>query len=198
MSIKFCCANAVNRNMSESLVSIESFSCHVCCELMFDPMTTSCGHAYCSSCIGKLESPRKCPDCRAPIDGLTSRNYFLRNIIESAFPAEYKRRSQQFDLDAWIEEKRKTYPTMELMASRMDVPTVMKVLGLLDDLQIWNRQYVPGFSVDFYTKFNKTCIFFFIPTNFEAQMGVSSFIVVSWGTFRIVIMNHGNEWSACE
>ena len=29
----------------------QEFSCSVCLELMFEPVTTSCGHTFCKECL---------------------------------------------------------------------------------------------------------------------------------------------------
>ncbi|XP_030593713.1 zinc-binding protein A33-like [Archocentrus centrarchus] len=54
--------------MAEKLVIIENFlSCHVCSETFRDPVSLSCSHSFCSSCLQKFWEQAKnknCPICK--------------------------------------------------------------------------------------------------------------------------------------
>ncbi|XP_059189679.1 tripartite motif containing 35-39 [Centropristis striata] len=54
--------------MAEKITLVESFlSCHVCSETFRDPVSLSCNHSFCSSCLQKLwEQTKKknCPICK--------------------------------------------------------------------------------------------------------------------------------------
>ncbi|KAI8504471.1 PREDICTED: RING finger protein 166-like [Branchiostoma belcheri] len=50
--------------------TIEALTCSICLEIFLKPVTTSCGHTFCSSCIApclQLASPN-CPLCREVFD----------------------------------------------------------------------------------------------------------------------------------
>ncbi|XP_026110059.1 tripartite motif-containing protein 16-like [Carassius auratus] len=76
--------------MSEARVSQDEFLCPVCLDLLKDPVTTSCGHSYCKSCITGCwdqEDQKRvysCPQCRqtfSPRPAL-SRNTMLAEVVE--------------------------------------------------------------------------------------------------------------------
>uniref|UniRef100_A0A8C2JWA8 Tripartite motif-containing protein 16-like n=1 Tax=Cyprinus carpio TaxID=7962 RepID=A0A8C2JWA8_CYPCA len=76
--------------MSEARVSQDEFLCAVCLDLLKDPVTTSCGHSYCKSCITDCwdqEDQKRvysCPQCRqtfSPRPAL-ARNTMLAEVVE--------------------------------------------------------------------------------------------------------------------
>lgn len=90
----------------------EFFTCPICIEVINNPITTTCGHNYCKSCINL--NLRNCPICKAEMNFLQlSINFQLKNLIESLknydlneiknkyFPeikAEEKKRDQEFKI----------------------------------------------------------------------------------------------------
>lgn len=59
------------RNLDEALLSAikentaKELDCHVCYDLMFDPVTTPCGHTFCRKCLARvLDHATHCPECR--------------------------------------------------------------------------------------------------------------------------------------
>ncbi|XP_050983794.1 tripartite motif-containing protein 16-like isoform X1 [Labeo rohita] len=76
--------------MAEARVSQDEFLCPVCLDLLKDPVTTSCGHSYCKSCItgcwDQEDQMRvySCPQCRqtfSPRPAL-ARNTMLAEVVE--------------------------------------------------------------------------------------------------------------------
>ncbi|XP_026115003.1 tripartite motif-containing protein 16-like [Carassius auratus] len=76
--------------MAEARFSQDEFICPVCLELPKDPVTTSCGHNYCKSCISDHwdhEDQKRvysCPQCRqtfSPRPAL-ARNTMLAEVVE--------------------------------------------------------------------------------------------------------------------
>ncbi|XP_040051125.2 zinc-binding protein A33-like [Gasterosteus aculeatus] len=55
--------------MAEKIVLFESFlSCHVCSETFRDPVSLSCGHSFCSSCLQRFweqAGNKNCPICKS-------------------------------------------------------------------------------------------------------------------------------------
>ncbi|XP_051747576.1 tripartite motif-containing protein 16-like isoform X2 [Ctenopharyngodon idella] len=76
--------------MAEARISQDEFLCPVCLDLLKDPVTTSCGHSYCKSCITGCwdqEDQKRvysCPQCRqtfSPRPAL-SKNTMLAEVVE--------------------------------------------------------------------------------------------------------------------
>ncbi|XP_052430998.1 tripartite motif-containing protein 16-like [Carassius gibelio] len=78
--------------MEDDRISVnkKEFMCPVCLDLLKDPVTTSCGHSYCKSCITDCwdqEDQKRvysCPQCRqtfSPRPAL-SRNTMLAEVVE--------------------------------------------------------------------------------------------------------------------
>ncbi|KAL7416671.1 hypothetical protein BDY24DRAFT_377855 [Mrakia frigida] len=68
--------------------------CDVCRNMLFEPVTTGCGHTFCRRCIARsLDHSPKCPLCRSDLPVTTGRgmavNRVLQNILTTAFPSEY-------------------------------------------------------------------------------------------------------------
>jgi len=72
------------------------FSCPVCTELLFKPVTTPCGHSFCKNCLDMSFSyKRQCPMCREKLEFSSSQvkpNVILASILEQNFTQVYKER----------------------------------------------------------------------------------------------------------
>ncbi|XP_073693715.1 tripartite motif-containing protein 16-like [Garra rufa] len=76
--------------MAEARISVDEFTCSVCLDLLKDPVTTSCGHSYCKSCITNCWDQEdqtrvySCPQCRqtfSPRPALAG-NTMLAEVVE--------------------------------------------------------------------------------------------------------------------
>lgn len=79
----------------------DDFDCTLCLKLLYEPVTTSCGHSFCRSCLFQsMDRGNKCPLCRTVLF-VTPRtcaiSVTLNNIIQKNFPEEYAERKSEHD-----------------------------------------------------------------------------------------------------
>lgn len=92
-------------NPQKGVVGIHDFECILCLSLLYDPITTSCGHTCCRACIvTSVDHCQQCPMCRTPIPEAgffvkRSINQSLSCIISTLFPVEMEVRRKQLELE---------------------------------------------------------------------------------------------------
>ncbi|GAB2270031.1 hypothetical protein Dimus_004946 [Dionaea muscipula] len=79
----------------------DDFDCTLCLKLLYDPITTPCGHTFCRSCVFQsMDRSNKCPLCRTVLF-ITTRtcaiSVTLNNIIQKTFPEEYAERKLEHE-----------------------------------------------------------------------------------------------------
>jgi hypothetical protein len=105
----------------------DDLDCPLCLRLLFEPLSTPCGHTFCRSCLKRsLEATtRVCPTCRAPClsEALQAPvNVTLQKVVSMVFPAEYAQR---------IEEARQDEATV--LSQRLGL------FFLLEQFRIWTQ-----------------------------------------------------------
>lgn len=74
----------------------DDFDCTVCLKLLYEPITTPCGHTFCRSCLFQsMDRGNRCPLCRTVLfisPRTCAISVTLKNIIERNFQAEYAER----------------------------------------------------------------------------------------------------------
>jgi len=92
-------------SMSLNLSGID-FSCPVCTELLYKPVTTPCGHTFCKLCLDMSFSYKRCcPMCREPFKFSASQvksNVLLASIIEQNFQEKYTQRGEEVEAQSAI------------------------------------------------------------------------------------------------
>ncbi|KAG2437948.1 hypothetical protein HXX76_005563 [Chlamydomonas incerta] len=78
---------------------LEDWDCCLCAKLLFEPVTTPCGHTFCKECFARaIDHKPRCPYCRAVLhvarDALPV-TITLAHIISRAFPEEYEERRRE-------------------------------------------------------------------------------------------------------
>ncbi|KAI9117350.1 hypothetical protein K1719_011516 [Acacia pycnantha] len=79
----------------------DDFDCTVCLKLLYEPVTTPCGHSFCHSCLFQsMDHGNRCPLCRTVLfisPRTCSISVTLKSIIQKNFPEEYAKRKQEHD-----------------------------------------------------------------------------------------------------
>lgn len=96
-STKLCEANAVRE--------LEDLECKVCYNILYEPVTTTCGHTFCRTCLQRgLDYRSECPCCRRAlncgVERNTKVNVIIKETVKKFFADEYAERDNSF-----IEEK---------------------------------------------------------------------------------------------
>ncbi|ESW10152.1 hypothetical protein PHAVU_009G185000 [Phaseolus vulgaris] len=79
----------------------DDFDCTLCLKLLYEPVTTPCGHSFCRSCLFQsMDRGNRCPLCRTVLfisPRTCSISVTLKNIIQKNFPEEYAERKEEQD-----------------------------------------------------------------------------------------------------
>ncbi|XP_057951850.1 uncharacterized protein LOC131146323 [Malania oleifera] len=79
----------------------DDFDCTLCLKLLYEPITTPCGHSFCRSCLFQsMDRGNKCPLCRTVLfisPRTCAISLVLNNIIQKNFPEEYAERKSEHD-----------------------------------------------------------------------------------------------------
>lgn len=85
------------------LREVEDFECKLCFTLLFQPVTTICGHTFCRECLERcLDHRVACPCCRTTLDqyhkGTRKMEITqeLESILFKFFPVDYSERMKAF------------------------------------------------------------------------------------------------------
>ncbi|KAM7269451.1 hypothetical protein ACFE04_024948 [Oxalis oulophora] len=79
----------------------DDFDCTLCLKLLYEPVTTPCGHTFCRSCLFQtMDRGNKCPLCRTVLfisPRACNISVTLNNIIEKNFPEEFAARKAEHE-----------------------------------------------------------------------------------------------------
>lgn len=110
--------------------------CTLCMKLLYEPVTTPCGHTFCRPCLLRsLDHTSKCPMCRAVlhVGRQLPVSVVLKNLLERAFSKEYAAR---------MEEERGISSTMEQTCRRLPLFVMSPILpGERMALNIFEPRY---------------------------------------------------------
>lgn len=82
---------------------LDDFECKLCFCLLFNPVTTACGHVFCKKCIERcVDYNPSCPICRRKLTcmettGAGNVTLVIQNAIEKYFPEEIKERRKKYE-----------------------------------------------------------------------------------------------------
>ncbi|VFQ62708.1 unnamed protein product [Cuscuta campestris] len=91
----------IGRRRHERPQRSDDFDCTLCLKLLYEPVTTPCGHSFCRSCLFQsMDRCNRCPLCRTVLfisPRTCSISVTLNNIIQKNFPEEYTERKAEND-----------------------------------------------------------------------------------------------------
>uniref|UniRef100_A0A7N0TYH7 Uncharacterized protein n=1 Tax=Kalanchoe fedtschenkoi TaxID=63787 RepID=A0A7N0TYH7_KALFE len=94
-------ASIIGKKREGSTERTDDFDCTLCLKLLYEPITTPCGHSFCRSCLFQsMDRSNKCPLCRTVlfiIPRTCAVSVTLNNIIQKTFPEEYAERKMEHD-----------------------------------------------------------------------------------------------------
>ncbi|KAA8542471.1 hypothetical protein F0562_023393 [Nyssa sinensis] len=94
-------ANMIGRRSHVKPERTDDFDCTLCLKLLYEPITTPCGHSFCRSCLFQsMDRGNRCPLCRTVLfisPRTCAISVTLNNIIEKNFPEEYAERKLEHD-----------------------------------------------------------------------------------------------------
>ena len=85
-----------------NLISVEDVECKLCFEILFQPVTTTCGHVFCKRCLLRtLDHNSLCPICRFSLtDCLSSpikQTVIIEEILTRYYEEQYEDRKSGYD-----------------------------------------------------------------------------------------------------
>ncbi|TQD78343.1 hypothetical protein C1H46_036092 [Malus baccata] len=94
-------ANFTGRRSHRKAERSDDYDCTLCLKLLYEPVTTPCGHSFCRSCLFQsMDRGNKCPLCRTVLF-ITPRtcaiSVTLNDIIQKNFPEEFAERKLEND-----------------------------------------------------------------------------------------------------
>ncbi|XP_059080248.1 LON peptidase N-terminal domain and RING finger protein 3-like isoform X2 [Tigriopus californicus] len=87
-----------DRPIAEEAVDVNDYECSLCFRLLYEPVTTPCGHTFCRMCLDRsLDHNSCCPMCKGNLDQYLaerreSLDEFVDESIRRLLPEEHKER----------------------------------------------------------------------------------------------------------
>ncbi|KAL8232595.1 hypothetical protein R6Q57_002373 [Mikania cordata] len=93
--------NLIGRIVHGRPARTNDFDCTLCLKLLYEPITTPCGHTFCRSCLFQsMDRGNRCPLCRTVLfisPRTCAISVTLNSIIERNFPQEYAERKLEHE-----------------------------------------------------------------------------------------------------
>eukprot|EP00002_Diphylleia_rotans_P005115 TRINITY_DN1415_c0_g1_i2.p1 TRINITY_DN1415_c0_g1~~TRINITY_DN1415_c0_g1_i2.p1 ORF type:complete len:821 (-),score=155.97 TRINITY_DN1415_c0_g1_i2:424-2886(-) len=107
-----CSVDEISQHVREQI--LEELNCVLCMELIWQPVTTSCGHTFCRSCLSRtLDHRNSCPQCRSDLQHyinpeMQCTDFFLLDFMKAVFPGELEERKISFEKE--MEQQKQFLP----------------------------------------------------------------------------------------
>lgn len=114
----------------------EDLTCPLCLKILYVPVSTSCGHTYCKSCIKRsFQSNKSCPICRVALASplnLTP-TFILQTIIEKKYPEETKKRQQEDIVEEKQRKQKSTTLPVVFLSNSIAFPGEITLTHITED-----------------------------------------------------------------
>ena len=96
------CERPKKHGVFEDLITDDDFECKLCFELMFNPVTTPCGHVFCRDCLFRtIDHSPNCPVCRLSLTPYVSAGkkdvtQVLNQMLELFFEEKHKANQSKY------------------------------------------------------------------------------------------------------
>merc|ERR1711879_209005 len=74
---------------------ILSAQCTICLDVLYEPVTITCGHTFCASCLLNV-ADKRCPACRASFAEYPKINIFIGNWLHKELNEEVSRKRNEY------------------------------------------------------------------------------------------------------
>jgi len=85
----------------------DAMECTLCMEMLYEPVTTPCGHTFCQNCFARaMDHHNRCPMCRVVlhVGRKLPVTVALRSILKRSFPEQYEARQADVEKAQKVEE----------------------------------------------------------------------------------------------
>lgn len=92
--------HAQQQNNHNDSKMTEELECVLCLKLLYEPVTTPCGHTFCRTCLFRaLDHSQGCPLCRSPVVLLPDHpvTITVQKMIEKYYPEELRKRKEEME-----------------------------------------------------------------------------------------------------
>jgi len=93
------------RKFPKEKMEKEDFECSLCLRLMWEPVTTPCGHVFCRGCLDRVtDHSSKCPLCKKDLayyvnQRSTPPTHVFQQLIKEFMPEEFEERKKQHEAE---------------------------------------------------------------------------------------------------
>ncbi|CAH1777390.1 unnamed protein product [Owenia fusiformis] len=116
----------------------DDFECGLCFRLLYEPVTTPCGHVFCKQCLDRcLDHNTSCPACRSCLaEYLAARRdsttEVVNEVVQKYYPEEYAERKEVFEAEmleyaGLVEEEKVKIPIFVCTVSYPKIPCPLHI-----------------------------------------------------------------------
>ncbi|GFQ97120.1 LON peptidase N-terminal domain and RING finger protein 3 [Trichonephila clavata] len=122
----------VKEKINPSCLDKRDFECALCIRILWEPVSTQCGHTFCRSCLNRcFDHQTNCPLCKASLtsflaERIQNTTIFLEKAIQTLFPNDYAERKalHEEEMEELSNAGKDSEPVIPLFVCTIAYPTV--------------------------------------------------------------------------